>query len=165
MAVQSVATDFQNRVSALVREAYEAGRRQGAEEMRFAILQATQAPSSVLPQDVTSQASGEPGTSKAQRRAPRGSVRHAVIDVLNALPGSTQREVTTHISIHHPEVSIRSVGGELNRSKGRFYRNQGGRWFLNIRKGDMETGASATEAPVPQPQAKESERHAPSLAA
>lgn len=62
-------------------------------------------------------------------RAPRGSVRRAVLTVLLPKPeGLTTAEVVTQAQVIDPSISVGGIHNELNRQKGMIYDNENGRW-------------------------------------
>lgn len=62
-------------------------------------------------------------------RAPRGSVRRAVLTVLLPKPdGLTAAEVVARAREIDPSISAGGIHNELNRQKGTIYDNEDGRW-------------------------------------
>ena len=121
---------------------YEAGR----EDMRAAILSAAQAP--VVQQR---SAPARPSTVRtavtrpSADRAPRGSVRAAIRHVLTQQPGLTEMELGAKVSAYDPNVSARSMGGELRRRRGSLYRSDGGKWYLIARESGKEAAGSRSD--------------------
>ena len=121
----------------IAKDAYEAGRG----DMRAAILSAAQAPE-------VSQHPVPPRTSTARPsvdRAPRGSVRAAIRHVLSQQPGLTEMELGAAVSAYDPNVSARSMGGELRRRRDSLYRSDGGKWFLIARESGKEAAGSRSD--------------------
>ena len=127
----------------IVSEIFQAGVKAGAEQMRAAILQAAQAPmdrseSVPGPGVAANPKQGQPdGT-----RAPRGSVRRAIIAALKAHSSLGELEVGRKAAEIDPSVSPRSVGGELRRMRDSLYRFDKGYWFLITQEGEKETAGS-----------------------
>lgn len=121
----------------VAKDAYETGR----DDMRAAILSAAQAPA-VSQRPVPTRAStGRPSVD----RAPRGSVRAAIQHVLSHQPGLTEMELGAAVSAYDPNVSARSMGGELRRRRGSLYRSDGGKWFLIARESGKEAAGSRND--------------------
>ena len=110
----------------VAKDAYESGR----EDMRAAILSAAQAPGVSQRPAPTRTSTVRPSVD----RAPRGSVRAAIRHVLSHQPGLTEMELGAAVSAYDPNVSARSMGGELRRRRGSLYRSDGGKWFLIARE-------------------------------
>lgn len=110
----------------IAKASYEAGR----EDMRVAILSAAQAPAA----SQRSAPARSPTVRTSSDRAPRGSVRAAIRHVLSHQPGLTELELGKEVSAYDPNVSARSMGGELRRRRGSLYRSDGGKWFLIARE-------------------------------
>jgi len=69
------------------------------------------------------------GTPGKDGRAPRGSVRRAVLTVLLPKPaGLTAAEVVARAQEIDPSISAGGIHNELNRQKGMIYENEDGRW-------------------------------------
>lgn len=121
----------------VAKDAYETGRG----DMRAAILSAAQAPEvSQRPAPVRTSAS-RPSVD----RAPRGSVRAAIRHVLSQQPGLTELELGAAVSAHDPNVSARSMGGELRRRRDSLYRSDGGKWFLIARESGKESAGPQSD--------------------
>lgn len=129
-------------LDAIAKASYDAGR----EDMRAAILSAAQAPE-------ISQHAAPIRPSKVRPsadRAPRGSVRAAIRHVLSQQPGLTEMELGAAVSAYDPNVSARSMGGELRRRRGSLYRSNGGKWFLIAREsGKGSAGPQSSPADLP----------------
>ncbi|UYN99285.1 MAG: hypothetical protein KIT02_15405 [Devosia sp.] len=70
-----------------------------------------------------------PGAPGKDGRAPRGSIRRAVLTVLLPKPdGLTASEVVTQAQEIDPSISAGGIHNELNRQKGMIYINEDGRW-------------------------------------
>lgn len=114
------------KMHALLQEAYEAGRRDGGTAMRDAILKAAEAPVSKPSQPKLALDDAR----NPAARAPRGSLPKVMARALTANPGATENELQAAIANIDPRISPRSVGGQLRRFRGKFYRQEGRRWFL-----------------------------------
>ena len=136
---------IQQAALAALEDAYQAGRRDGAEEMRLLILHAAQAPMNVQG-DLPIYSKAELPV-KTGPRAVHGSVRRAIQAALSANPGLTEQDLGDAASKHDSSVSSRSIGGELRRMRDRLYRFDGRKWFLIAQPGEKET-AEASEAPA-----------------
>ena len=69
------------------------------------------------------------GTVGKDGRAPRGSVRRAVLTVLLPNPeGLAASEVVARAQEIDPSISVGGIHNELNRQKGMIYINEDGRW-------------------------------------
>ena len=153
----------------LMRFAYERGVQDGSEAMRNAILTAAQAPVAAIP--LAANLSGKSHLSAdltisrtPSARAPRGSVRAAISAILREHPeGLAEFDLGQAASQRDPDVSPRSMGGELRRMRDKLYRFAGGRWFLIAPLSETET-AEATTSAVPSTSAIKEEIRAPDTA-
>ncbi len=118
------------RLHDLVFEVAKAAYEEGRKDMRLAILDAVQTPA--VPQISSSHRSV--AVRPSTERAPRGSVRSAINHVLSQHPGLTEQELGQRVSQFDPNVSARSMGGELRRRRGSLYRSDAGKWFLLARE-------------------------------
>lgn len=109
------------KIQALMREVYEAGRRDGGAAMRDAILKAAAVP--VLHKshsmDPTVNAT-EPGA-----RAPRGLLPQVMAKAMASGEGMTEQEIVDAVAAIDQRVSPRSIGGQLRRFRGTIYRQEG----------------------------------------
>ena len=149
----------------LIEEAFQAGRRLGAQEMRQAILAAAQSPSDETPTPLQVSLPA-PDVSPSIVRAPRGAVRHAIEQAFRGATGLTEQEISRRIMASGAKVAHRSIGNELRRLKGRHYRQEGGLWFLIASRGETETAdRSQDQSAVAVSQATEGDPDGASLAA
>ncbi|WP_439476526.1 hypothetical protein [Brevundimonas sp.] len=155
-------------LEALIRDAYEAGFREGGLAMRDHILQAANAPVSIkagavqMATTVTPRASLDldtgtsglwpdkvPVTPDARRkatRAPRGLVRAAVAEVLRQQPGLSITEIEERVVALHPEIARKSIGNQLRHFEDDLYRREGKyNWFL-MGEPQKETASPALPA-------------------
>lgn len=121
----------------VAKAAYESGR----EDMRVAILTAAQTPSTVE----ISTAHRTVTVKRSSDRAPRGSVRAAIQHVLTQHPGISELDLGERVSAYDPNVSARSMGGELRRRRGDLYRSDGGKWFLIARESGKEAAGPRSD--------------------
>lgn len=134
MSAWTIRPDLQTRFRELLDDVARAAYETGREDMRVAILNAAQTPAPAQP----STAHRAVALKHSQNRAPRGSVRAAIRHVLSQQPGLTEMELGAAVSAHDPNVSARSMGGELRRYRDSLYRSVGGKWFLTAREGGKE---------------------------
>lgn len=142
MASRTIRPEHLVRLRELLDEVFSSGYEVGSEDMRIAILAAAQAPT------VKTAPSTEGGaqlnaysaiTARASSsRAPHGSVRRAIMRVLTAHPKLSEADLGMKVAELDPNVSPRSMGGELRRMRNRLYRFEGGQWFLIAQKGEKE---------------------------
>ena len=137
----TIRPDLQTRFRELLDDVAKAAYESGREDMRVAILNAAQTPAPV--QISTSHRTVV--VKQSRDRAPRGSVRAAIRHVLTHQPGLTELELGAAVSAYDPNVSARSMGGELRRFRDSLYRSDGGRWFLIAREGGKETAGSQSD--------------------
>ena len=146
MAESRIPEELNSQLLAALQDAYEAGRRDGAAEMRAAILRAAQMPMDDGP-SASSDAEDKNANGGETKRAPHGAVRRAIIRALTEKPGQIEQQLGPHVERLDPAVSGKSGGGELRRMRGRLYRMDGGRWFL-IASGEKDAPEpSASDGP------------------
>lgn len=143
-----------DQMKALLQAAYDAGRKAGAEEMRAAILRAASGPqvgSGVVREArVRDGVKAEDGAAAEVIRAPRGALPSAVRQALALRPGQTELELAEAVRRIDPQISPRSIGGQLRRFRGTMYRQDGRRWFL-IGEKPAETAEAAPSGVINQP--------------
>lgn len=126
------------KVQALLEEVYEAGRRDGSEATRLAILKAVEgqpspSPPGEFPKRERVRVGNHvqrPNPPEDARRAPRGLLRQAIEHGLRMRPGLSEQDLQDIVVRYDSRISPRSVGGELRRMRGTLYRQEGRRWFL-----------------------------------
>lgn len=139
--------EFEGRLRQFLSDVFAAGVKTGAERMRIAIIQAAQ----VAPDgpEQTHQVTADLHSSSSMHakadRAPRGAVRAAIQRVLADSPGITEQDLGLKVNQYDPEVSAKSMGGELRRKRGELYRSEGGRWFLITENGNEKAADSLKE--------------------
>ncbi len=144
MAESRIPEELNSQLLAALQDKYDAGWRDGAANMRAAILRAAQ-----MPMDGGSIPSSDAGDADVSggevKRAPHGAVRRAIIRALNDRPGQIEQQLGAHVERLDPAVSGKSVGAELRRMKNRLYYMDKGRWFL-MAYGEKEApGPSASD--------------------
>lgn len=90
-------------------------------------------PRSLIGAATSIQPASQKGHAKQSKdgRAPRGSVRRAVLSVLLPNPnGLSASEVVSRAQQVDPSISVGGIQNELNRQKGIIYRNEGGVWWV-----------------------------------
>lgn len=143
MALKASRPEHLVRLRELLDEVFSSGYEAGSEAMRVAILTAAQAPTPSVSGPV--QVSGNLTSHStmvarsSSSRAPHGSVRKAIMRVLTTYPKLTEADLGIKVAELDPNVSPRSMGGELRRMRNRLYRFEGGHWFLIAQKGEKET--------------------------
>jgi hypothetical protein len=87
--------------------------------------------------------SSRPVRQRRRRRAASGTVRPLVELVLGDRPGLRVAEIQAGAILLDPTISPTSVGNELRRLEGQYYRREGKRWFLidDTEKGKAEDRA------------------------
>lgn len=132
-------------LSQQLHEAFNRGYRAGCSDTRNRILQAA----SDEPGKLVVAAPVSSGT--RAERAPPGTVRPLVQQILANEPGLTAAEIGRRVTNLDPRVSQTSVTNELQRNRNKFYRRtKGGRWLLiSNEEGQRETAGIATNDPPP----------------
>ncbi len=140
MALPAALRDVHDRLADLLAEAFEVGRRAGANEMREAILQAATSPSRQMePAYSLSNSDG------ARSRAAKGEVRRGIKAAMRHMPGGIrEHDIAVMARRLGIDINERSIGGELRRMRGQIYRQDGGLWFL-IRAPSAEESAGSEE--------------------
>ena len=139
------------RLRELLEDVFKSGYEAGSEDMRIAILAAAQAPTApaVPSTQIGAQlhAQSKMTARASSSRAPHGSVRRAIMRVLTAHTSLAEADLGTKVSELDPNVSPRSMGGELRRMRNRLYRVEGGQWFLIAQESKKET-AGPSDGPA-----------------
>ncbi len=124
----AVPKELQQRMLALLEDAFNAGFVAGSDYAREAILRAAQSPTVGKPSIPLS--ASFVIAANARDRARRGSARLAVHAVLKNKSGLRLEEIEAAAVSLDPSLSPRSVGGELRRMEGREYERRGKFWSL-----------------------------------
>ncbi|MDP1631824.1 MAG: hypothetical protein Q8L66_10440 [Caulobacter sp.] len=123
-------------------EAHRLGIEVGEQRERDRILQAVsgapqaaRAAASETPSNIVSTTSAENASTREDDqekapRAPRGLTRELVMLVLEDAPGSTTSEIQKRAVALDQRVSEKTVYNELNRERGRLYRQSADRWSM-----------------------------------
>lgn len=143
MASRTIRPEYLVRLRELLDEVFSSGYEAGSEDMRAAILAAAQAPTPSVSGTFQANADLSARSTLVARpvssRAPHGSVRKAIMRVLTTHPKLTEADLGIKVAELDPNVSPRSMGGELRRMRNRLYRFEGGHWFLIAQEGKKET--------------------------
>jgi 3,4-dihydroxy-2-butanone 4-phosphate synthase len=118
------------RLEAFAREIYEAGRRDGSAEMRAALLKLVGADPAAVARATAPPTNVRDDEAAEATRAPRGALERAVKQALTERQGQTEQELVEAVAVIDPQVSPRSIGGQLRRFRDTRYRQEGRRWFL-----------------------------------
>ena len=82
------------------------------------------------------------------KRAPRGLTREVITLVLGDEPGLEINDLQAKVVAFDERVSPKTVYNEVNREKGRLYRERFGKWFL-IKESDVEAQPPSIGSPRP----------------
>jgi hypothetical protein len=127
----------------LLAQAYRRGYRDGLASAKARIVSSL----SGLDDEFVETPQQKPGTPPRNgAKQPHGAVRPVVMRILSEHPGSTIADAQRFAAQINASVSPHSIGGELNRLKGRFYHQRVRRWYLT-EDGKREAASLASEAP------------------
>ena len=143
MPANSKIDDLLPHLAEQLEEAFNRGYQAGSADTRERIFHAATA---TPPRSDTKQANRVAGD-----RAPPGTVRPLVQQILAAEPGLTAADIGRRVTQLDPRVSQTSVTNEVQRNRNKYYRrSKGGRWFpISTEEAQRETAGIATNDPPP----------------
>ncbi len=139
-------SDLNSKLRGLLEEAFERGRREGAQEMRDHILRAATAPVDVPSVRQAPRVSAPTQAARAQR----GILPGLVGQLLSESPGLSGSEVERRVAAMNQGVAGRSASNELRRGLrlGIYRQDVHKHWFLAGSTGEETAGAATNDHPA-----------------
>lgn len=143
-----ISPETQKRLLAFFEEVYQQGVADGSATAMKAIMEAARNATGALPAQPQVVGATLSATGTVSDRAPRGLLREVVTKILQERPGLTVTEVAELAPKVDTRVSARSVGGEMRRREGTYYRRAGRHWFVVQTPAPDIDGTTGAETPA-----------------